>query len=261
MSNRDRMPVLFIGHGTPMNAVDSNQWTEGWSELGKRLPRPDAILSISAHWLTNGGSLVTSSSSPRMNYDMYGFPPELYVQQYPAPGNVKLAEEIATLLRNVTPIYSDDQWGFDHGTWVVLRRLYPKADIPVIQLSMDYSRPPSFHYELARRLAPLRDQSVLILGSGNIVHNLARRSSVNGEPHDWAIEFDQKIATNVLQGDHQAVVDFQKLGSLAKLAHPSYDHFLPLVYVLGLQDPTEQASSMLEGFQSPSISMRSFLVS
>jgi 4,5-DOPA dioxygenase extradiol len=260
MQNTERMPVLFIGHGTPMNAVESNQWTEGWTDLGSRLPRPKAILSISAHWLTNGGSLVTANDAPKMNYDMYGFPRELYESKYPAPGNPGLAEEISNLLRGAIPVYGDAQWGFDHGTWVVLKYLYPKADIPVLQLSMDYSRPPAFHYELAKHLEPLRSKGVLILGSGNIVHNLARRVSPNNAPHDWAVEFDHKMAESILQGNHQAVVDFQKLGALATLAHPTYDHFLPVLYTLGLKGKAEEITSMLEGFQGPSISMRSFLV-
>jgi len=260
MPNTDRMPVMFIGHGSPMNAIESNTWTEGWSALGGRLPKPAAILSISAHWLTNGGSLVTSNDSPQMNYDMYGFPRELYDYKYPAPGDPALAEEISSLLRGALPVYGDSQWGFDHGVWVVLKRLYPDAQIPVLQLSIDYSRPAVFHYELAKRLTPLRSKGVLIMGSGNLVHNLARRTNTKNAPHDWALEFDEKMAKSVLSGDHQAVIDFQSLGKLAELAHPTYDHFLPLIYALGLKTEKDEVTSMLEGFQGPSISMRSFMI-
>jgi 4,5-DOPA dioxygenase extradiol len=195
-----------------------------------------------------------------MNYDMYGFPDELYRQNYPAPGSVVLAREVAAALAGRLPMYGDTEWGFDHGTWVVLARMFPQADIPVIQLSIDYSRPPEFHFELAALLQPLRRKGVLILGSGNLVHNLRQRQSADGRPFDWAEEFDARIAAAVDARDFQQVVNFQQLGRLAELAHPSYDHFLPLLYVLGLTGPTEPILSFCEGFQMPAASMRSFMV-
>ena len=191
MPSTDRMPVVFVGHGTPRSAVWTNEWTASWEKLGAALPRPSAILSISAHWLTRGGALVTASRKPRMNYDFYGFPEEMYKVTYPAPGNVELAQEIQTSLAAELPVKSDAEWGFDHGTWVVLKYMFPKADIPVIQLSIDYSKPSSFHYELGKHLTSLRTRGVLILGSGNMVHNLNMRPGMNNDqPYDWAMEFD-----------------------------------------------------------------------
>ncbi|MCP5144861.1 MAG: 4,5-DOPA dioxygenase extradiol [Gammaproteobacteria bacterium] len=254
----ERMPTMFIGHGTPMNALEDNTWTEQWREVGGKLPRPRAIISVSAHWLTQGGVLITANDAPRMNYDMYGFPDELYQLVYPAPGNVSIASEIAEAMPKEVPCFGDNRWGFDHGTWVVLKHMFPDADIPVIQLSIDYSRPPAFHFDLARKLSSLRDKGLLIIGSGNLVHNIRLR---DGKPYDWAIEFDQKIADFIDRRDFESVVDFQQLGRIADLSHPTYDHFLPLLYTLGLARPDELITSFCEGWQMPAASMRSFLVS
>jgi 4,5-DOPA dioxygenase extradiol len=261
MPATDKMPVAFVGHGTPRSAVGANQWTAQWEAFGQRMPRPAAILMISAHWLTDGGALVTASRQPRMNYDFYGFPKEMYEVVYPAPGHVDLAQEIQTTLGPQLPVRGDTQWGFDHATWVVLKYMYPKADIPVIQLSIDYSRPPSFHYELGRQLAGLRRRGVLILGSGNIVHNLSMRPGMNNDiPYDWAIEFDSTIWKGIQDGNHEAVIGFQKLGSVAVQSHPTYDHFLPLLYVLGLKDDQDQISTFNDNFQWPAVSMRSIVI-
>jgi len=260
MPNGERMPVLFVGHGSPMNAITDNDWTRAWREIGSSLPKPKAILSISAHWLTRNGLLVTASEKPQMNYDMGGFPPELYRLQYPAPGNPALAAEIETTLQMTIPMHGDTSWGFDHGTWLVLKHMFPKADIPVIQLSLDYGKPPAFHYELAKQLQTLRNKGVLILGSGNIVHNLRELVRTDDTPFDWAEEFDHRVVSYIMEGNHQAVVDFQKLGSLAAIAHPTYDHFLPLLFTLGLQSPGEEVRSFCEGFQYKSTSMRSFQI-
>ena len=254
------MPVLFVGHGTPTSAIQPNKWTASWNEHGKKLPRPTAILSISAHWLTRGGSLVTMSERPSMNYDFTGFPREMYQIVYPARGDVKLAQQISTGLGPKIPVRGDTQWGFDRGTWVVLKYMFPAANIPVIQLSIDFSKPPAFHYEVGKQLQFLRSKGVLILGSGNIVHNLRYRpGSNNDQPFDWAIEFDRKMWQNIRNGNHAAVTDFLKLET-ANMAHPTYDHFLPLLYSLGLQMPGDRVATFNDDFQWPAVSMRSLVI-
>ena len=261
MPNTDRMPVVFIGHGTPMSAIQPNDWTQSWAELGQRLPKPAAILAISAHWLTRGGALVTASASPAMNYDMYGFPAPLYEITYPAPGEPQLATEIAGKLSSQLPVQGDAQWGFDHGTWVVLKYMFPKADIPVIQLSIDYSRPPAFHYELGKQLQFLRSKGVLVLGSGNVVHNLRMRPGMNNDrPFDWALDFDNAMWTRIQSGNDLEVAEFQKLGEAASLSHPSYDHFLPLLYCLGTKLDADEVKTFNDNFQWPAVSMRSFVI-
>jgi 4,5-DOPA dioxygenase extradiol len=261
MKATERMPVLFVGHGSPTSAISPNSWTKAWSDVGPRIPRPNAILSISAHWITNGGMLVTASPRPQINYDMGGFPPEMYQLKYPAPGNPALAKEIATSLQKAIPVQGDISWGIDHGTWLILRYMFPKADIPLIQLSIDYSKPPAFHFDLAKQLQSLRDRGVLILGSGNLVHNLREMVRADVKPFDWAVEFDRRMDDYIREGNYKAVVDFQKLGSLASAAHPTYDHFLPLLYVLGLQARGEQVQTFTSGFQYKSVSMRSYQIS
>jgi 4,5-DOPA dioxygenase extradiol len=258
----ERMPALFVGHGTPRSALDPNVWTAEWARVGSALPRPLAILSISAHWLTEGGSLVTAGESPRMNYDVYGFPKELYEFRYPAPGKPAVAREIVHALNGHIPVYGDTSWGFDHGTWLVLKYMFPRADIPVLQLSLDYSRPPAFHYELSKQLRLLRNKGILVVGSGNVVHNLRERggTGVTDSPRDWAVEFDQRMTTAVMNGNHGDVVNFQALGELTAQAHPTHDHFLPLLYFLGLSAPGATIESFNEGFQWPGVSMRSFLM-
>ena len=256
------MPAIFVGHGTPLSAIDPNVWTTEWARVGSTLPRPQAILMISAHWLTDGASLVTASGAPPMNYDVRGFPPPLYEIRYPAPGHPGVAREVASALERHVPVYADTTWGFDHGTWLVLKYMYPQADIPVLQLSIDFSRPPAFHYELAKELRTLRSKGVLIVGSGNVVHNLRERggTGVTDRPRDWAIEFDQRMTAAVMNGDHAQPVNFLALGELASLAHPSYDHFLPLLYTLGLTGPGAEVRTFNAGFQWPGISMRGFVM-
>jgi 4,5-DOPA dioxygenase extradiol len=257
----DPMPVVFVGHGTPLSAIDPNVWTAEWGRIGQTLPRPRAILAISAHWLTDGASLVTAAEAPPMNYDIRGFPREVYEYRYAAPGSPMVAREVAGALDGHIPVYPDTEWGFDHGTWLVLKYMYPQADIPVLQLSIDFSRPPAFHYELAKQLRQLRSKGILVLGSGNVVHNLGERggTGVTERPRDWAIEFDRRMATAVTNGDHQQAVEFLTLGELARQAHPTYDHFLPLLYTLGLAGPGD-VRTFCEGFQWPGISMRSFVL-
>jgi 4,5-DOPA dioxygenase extradiol len=262
LPDTDPMPVVFVGHGTPLSAIDPNVWTAQWGEIGSSLPRPQAILAISAHWLTQGGSLVTAAVAPPMNYDIRGFPQELYEYRYASPGSPAVAREVTGALNGHIPIFGDTEWGYDHGTWLVLKYMYPKADIPVLQLSIDFSRPPAFHYELAKRLRRLRSKGVLIVGSGNVVHNLRERggTGVTETPRDWAIEFDQRMAAAIAKGDHAQAVNFLELGELASLAHPTYDHFLPLLYALGVSDPGKIARTFCEGFQWPGISMRSYVL-
>jgi 4,5-DOPA dioxygenase extradiol len=263
LPDADPMPIVFVGHGTPLSAIDPNLWTAKWGDIGRSLPRPKAILSISAHWLTRGASLVTASAMPPMNYDIRGFPQPIYEYRYPAPGNPAVAREVADALKDGIPVFGDTEWGFDHGTWLVLKYMYPAADIPVLQLSIDFSRPPAFHYELAKRLRGVRSKGILVLGSGNVVHNLGERggTGVTEHPRDWAIEFDQRMAKAVMSGDHAQAVNFLSLGTLASQAHPSYDHFLPLLYALGIAGTGGSVRTFNEGFQWPGISMRGFVLS
>jgi 4,5-DOPA dioxygenase extradiol len=258
----DPLPVMFVGHGTPFSAIDPNVWTAQWDRVGRSLPRPAAILMISAHWLTEGATLVTANATPQMNYDITGFPRAIYEFRYPAPGHPAAAREVERALQGHTPVQGDSSWGFDHGTWLPLKYMFPAAEIPVLQLSIDYSRPPAFHYELAKRLRTLRSKGVLIIGSGNVVHNLGERggTGVTETPRDWAVEFDRRMAAAVASGRHAEAIDFLSLGSLAKLAHPTYDHFLPFLYSLGLVDPGGPVQTFCEGFQWPGISMRSFVL-
>jgi 4,5-DOPA dioxygenase extradiol len=257
-----RMPVLFLGHGSPMNAIEDNEYRRSWESLGRdfgtRLPQPQLILCVSAHWLTQGWWL-TGMDKPKTIHDFGGFPQALFDQQYPAPGAPGVARELSALLRQPAVGIDAQEWGYDHGTWSVLKPMFPKAAIPVVQLSMDYGRPAAEHFALGRQLKGLRDQGVLIVGSGNIVHNLrmTRRGAPAIQAYDWAFEFDGKIAQAMEKGDMQALQDFQKLGPVAQLAHPSHDHYLPLLYAAGAVDAGEKLRFFNTNYQSASISMRS----
>ncbi|MCW3121717.1 MAG: dioxygenase extradiol [Flavipsychrobacter sp.] len=255
-----RMPVLFIGHGNPMNAIEENVYSNSWKSMGKTLPRPQAILSISAHWITKG-TKVTGMSHPKTIHDFGGFPKKLFDAEYPAPGT----PEFATLTKELVThshIQSDDSWGLDHGTWSVLLPMYPAADIPVYQLSLDYDQPPAYHYEIGKELNKLRDKGVLIIGSGNLVHNLGKVDWGGGNKvYDWALEFDTKFTQWMEKGDHASIMNYQKiLGNTASMAHPSYDHLLPLFYILGLQQKNEHITFFNDKFEMGSISMRSMLI-
>lgn len=252
----ERMPLLFIGHGNPMNAILDNAYRKSWELLGQKLPKPQAILSVSAHWLTRG-TAVTAMSNPRTIHDFGGFPDELFQQQYPAPGEPELADELIVMSKS-HEIRPDYNWGLDHGSWAVLKPMFPLADIPVLQLSIDYHQPMSYHYELAQSLQKLRDKGVLVVGSGNLVHNL-RRMNLSGKSFDWALEFDQKLAEIIEKGDDQQAMDFQQWGELSKLAHPTYDHLLPLFYVLGMKRKDEAPVFFNETIDLGSVSMRSIL--
>lgn len=251
-----KMPVLFVGHGSPMNAIEDNKFTEALSAMGERLPRPKAVCVVSAHWVTPGSHVMTSAH-PRTIHDFYGFPRALYEVQYPAPGAL---EEADTLTRNpqITP---DEKWGLDHGSWSVLRHMYPKADVPAFQLSLDERRGFKEHLELGREIRALRERGVLILGSGNIVHNLRRIDWENSSgAYDWAVEFDAKVKTAVEAHDAGALAAPQNWGeTLLATAHPTVEHYLPLLYCMGSTDEGDEISYPYEGFDFGSISMRAVL--
>ena len=253
----EKMPALFVGHGNPMNAIEKNEYHNKWIELGKSLPKPKAILVVSAHWLTKG-TKVTAMEQPKTIHDFGGFPDELFAQQYPVKGSPEFAKETQSLITK-TKVQSDFEWGLDHGTWSVLLPMYPDAGIPVFQLSIDYSQPPQFHYELAKELAKLREKGVLIIGSGNIVHNLGM-IDWTGKAYDWAIEFDATIKKLIDERNHSAIINYDKLGSIAKLAIPTNDHYLPLLYALALQEKNENISYFNEKCEMGSVSMRSLII-
>jgi 4,5-DOPA dioxygenase extradiol len=235
------LPVLFVGHGSPMNGIEDNDFSRRWQQMGKEIPLPAAVICISAHWLTRG-THITSMLNPRTIHDFGGFPQELYAVEYPAPGSPELAERTRELVKN-TAIEPDHEWGLDHGTWTVVRHMYPDASIPVIQLSIDYSKPALYHYNLARELSSLRDKGVLIIGSGNMVHNLRlvawNKAEEPGYGYDWALEMNELFKKLILNGDHKALINYEKLHSDAPLAIPTPDHYLPLIYSLALQNEHE----------------------
>lgn len=259
-----RMPVLFLGHGSPMNAIEDNEFRRAWqalgAEFGKAWPEPQLILCVSAHWITRGW-WVTGMDKPRTIHDFGGFPDELFAQQYPAPGAPAVAAEISHALFKPAVNVDKEQWGLDHGTWSVLKPMFPAARIPVMQLSMDYGRPPAEHFALGQQLKALRERGVLVVGSGNIVHNLraTNRSAATNQAYDWAIEFDQKTAALVKKGDLAALSDFQKLGQVAQLAHPTYDHYLPLLHAAGAADAKDGVRFFNDKYQAASIAMRSIV--
>lgn len=248
------MPVLFVGHGNPMNAVEENEFSNTWIEIGKTLPVPRAILCISAHWQTKG-TKVTAMEKPKTIHDFYGFPKELFDKQYAAPGSPLFAKETQRLIKR-TSVELDYEWGLDHGCWSVLSRLFPAAEIPVYQLSLDYTQPPQYHYKLSKELSELRKKGVLIIGSGNIVHNLGMMQW-NNSVYDWAKEFDEQIKNCIQRGDHQSVIHYEKLGASAKLAVPTNEHYLPLLYSLALQDSKDPLAFFSEKTVMGSVSMRS----
>jgi 4,5-DOPA dioxygenase extradiol len=251
------MPVVFFGHGSPMNALEHNAATDAWAKLGLALPRPRAIVAISAHWYVPG-TKVTATDRPRTIHDFGGFPKRLYEMHYPAPGDPALAERIAALLAPVA-VERDARWGLDHGTWSVLVHAFPAADIPVVQVSIDESQPPAFHYALGRALGALREEGVLIVGSGNVVHNLEALawSRHEPQPYDWADRFETLVRASLETGDDQALIDYARHGRDALLAVPTPDHYLPLLYVLGARRDTDAVHFPVSGVQLGSISMLS----
>ena len=259
LSKHTRMPALFVGHGSPMNALADNRYTQALRQQAQRMPRPSAVLCVSAHWYTHCTS-VTAMPKPKTIHDFGGFPKALFDIEYPAPGDPQLADKVQSLLAPMT-VPADFSWGLDHGAWQVLVHLYQQADIPVIQLSIDATQSPHFHYDLGRRLAPLRDAGVLLLGSGNIVHNLRRMQRADdAPPFDWASRFAAVVRTAVLARDHDSLINFGKYGEDARLSVPTPEHYLPLLYILGAQAAAEQAQVFVEGIENGSLDMMSFSV-
>ena len=249
------LPAIFFGHGNPMNAVSENVYTHAWRRIGEQIPKPAAILSISAHWYVSGTG-VTVSTSPRTIHDFGGFPRELYQVVYPAPGDPVLARRVQKMLAPL-PVALDDSWGLDHGTWSVLTHVYPHADVPIVQLSIDETQPPAFHFEVGRKLAPLRAENILIVGSGNLVHNLHAYAWGRHmpDPYDWAVHFESQAKQMMLAGEYKPLIHYEKLGPNALLSIPTPDHYLPLLYVLATRQDREPVAFPVEGVDGGSISM------
>jgi 4,5-DOPA dioxygenase extradiol len=256
------MPVLFIGHGSPVNALEENEFVRGFRDMARTLPKPRAILCISAHWFVRG-SMITAMETPRTIHDFYGFPDELYQLEYPAKGDPVLAQETSEMLKPAR-VDLDEQWGLDHGTWTVLRHMFPKAEIPVLQLSIDYTKPAEYHFELAGRLRSLREKGVLIMGSGNIVHNLRlvdfRNMARDNYGFDWAIEARESINKYILDGDYKPLLDYENMGKAVRLAVPTPDHYLPMIYSLGLRQKGEKVEFFNDKLLAGSLSMTSLKI-
>jgi 4,5-DOPA dioxygenase extradiol len=254
-----KLPVLFIGHGSPMNGIEDNLFSQTWKAMGKAIVKPKAVLVISAHWLTTG-THITAMNNPKTIHDFGGFPEELFKVQYPAPGDPELAKATKQLITK-TDVGLDHDWGLDHGTWTVVRHMYPDADIPVLQLSIDYSKPPQYHYDLARQLAALRKKGVLIIGSGNMVHNLRMLAwDKLGETEygfDWANEMNTIFKNKIVDGNHKALIDYETLDKAAKLAIPTPDHYYPMLYALALQDNKDDISFFNDKAVGGSLTMTS----
>ena len=255
----EKMPVLFVGHGSPMNGIEDNEFSRRWAQLGREIPQPEAVLCISAHWLTRG-THITAMAQPKTIHDFGGFPQELFEVQYPAPGDPQLAREAAALVQQ-TQVGLDHDWGLDHGCWSVVRQMYPDADIPVLQLSIDYHQPAAYHYKLAQELQGLRRKGVLIMGSGNMVHNLRmvdwQKMEVPNYGYDWALEINETFKKNILSQTHQPLIDYSALGQAARLAIPTPDHYYPLLYALALQDDKDEVSFFNDRYVGGSLSMTS----
>ena len=258
----EKMPVLFLGHGSPMNAIEDNEFTKGWKEIGKTLPKPNAILCVSAHWETRG-TFITAMEKPTTIHDFGGFPQALFDVQYPAPGSPELARETKNLITK-TEVGLDDKWGLDHGAWSVIKHLYPNADIPVIQISLDYYQSPQYHYELAKELSSLRKKGVLIIGSGNMVHNLGKAVWEKiKEPEygfDWAIEASEKMKKYIISNDHKSLINYKSQGKAFELAIPTPDHYLPLLYTLALKEDNEKVSLFNDKAIMGSLTMTSLII-
>ncbi|MEO8100214.1 MAG: 4,5-DOPA dioxygenase extradiol [Acidobacteriota bacterium] len=251
----NRTPVVFFGHGSPMTTLTKNKYTTGWAKIGQAVPRPREILCISAHWYVRGPAVISSIAPPTI-HDFGGFPQALFDIEYPAHGSPTLARQVQKLLAPI-PVELSEKWGYDHGTWSVLRHMYPHADVPVVQLSIDGTRPPEYHYEVGKRLATLRDQGVMIVGSGNLVHNLGlyQRNDPALPPFEWALKFDTRARELMLAKDYEQLTRYEKLGREAALSIPTPDHYLPLLYVLGAADKKEAIHFPIEGFDGGSMSM------
>jgi 4,5-DOPA dioxygenase extradiol len=261
-NNSEKFPVLFVGHGSPMNAIEENEFVAGWRNVGKTIPRPNAILCVSAHWETRG-TFVTAMEKPKTIHDFGGFPAELFEVQYPAPGSPELAKETKGLLKK-TEVGLDEKWGLDHGCWSVVKHLYPDADIPVIQLSLDYFQSPQYHYDLSKELSSLRKKGVLIIGSGNMVHNLRMVSwekiDEPGYGFDWAIEANEKMKKFILSNEHKSLIGYKQQGVAFNLAIPTPDHFLPLLYSLALKEENEKIEVFNDKAVGGSLTMTSIKI-
>lgn len=259
LGSTEPMPVLFLGHGSPMNAIEENAFVTGFRNIGKTIPKPNVILCISAHWETRG-TFVTAMEHPRTIHDFGGFPQVLFDVQYPAPGHPELARETKRIITK-TDVGLDESWGLDHGTWSVVKHLYPDANIPVIQLSLDYTQPPQYHYELAKEIASLRKKGVLIIGSGNMVHNLRLvawdKLNTAGFAYDWAAEASEKMKDYIISGNHRLLINYRSLGKAFDLAIPSPEHYLPLLYTLALQEKNELPSLFNDQAVAGSLTMTS----
>ena len=249
------MPAIFFGHGNPMNALQRNEWTEGWANIGRTIQRPRAVLCISAHWYLPA-TLATAMAAPRTIHDFGGFPRELYQVNYPAHGDPQLARRVQELLTPL-PVGLDNSWGLDHGTWSVLAHVFPDADVPVVQLSLDETQPAEFHFDLGKRLTPLRDEGILIIGSGNLVHNLHTYAwgKHMPEPYDWAVRFETTARELMLSGEFEPLVQYDTLGRDAVLSIPTPDHYLPLLYIIGTRRSDDAITFPVEGVDGGSVSM------
>ena len=252
------MPAIFVGHGNPMYAIEPNRYADAWRALGETIGKPKAVLAVSAHWYVDK-TAVTANEKPRTIHDFGGFPRALYEVEYPAPGDPALASRVAELLAPATPVELDHRWGLDHGTWAVLRHVFPDADVPVVQLSIDETKTPREHYELARRLNALRDEGVLVFASGNVVHNLEvfAYHGPSPKPYDWAVRFERTVRERIESGDDLSLVDYERLGEDALLSAPTPDHYLPLLYALAAHRPDDRVSFPTAGIEGGSVSMLS----
>ncbi len=261
-SSTDKMPVLFLGHGSPMNAIEENDFVKGFRKIGDAIPRPNAILCISAHWETRG-TFATVMEKPKTIHDFGGFPKELYEIQYPAPGSPSLAYEIKKIITK-TEVGLDTQWGLDHGSWSVVKHLYPNADVPIIQLSLDHFKGPQYHFDLAKELAPMRKKGILIVGSGNVVHNLRlvawNKLNEPGFGYDWAIEADHKIKNYILNGESEKLIDYESQGKAFELSIPTPEHYLPLLYALSLKEKNDEIRFFNDKTVGGSLSMTSLRI-
>lgn len=253
----ERMPAIFLGHGSPMNAIENNKFSRSWQQLGKKLPKPQAILVLSAHWLTPGKTLVDSSVKPKIIHDFYGFPEALYQQQYPVNGAPEIAQDVASLFTD-KQVQLDNHWGLDHGAWSVLMHLFPYANVPVLQLSIDLKKDMHWQLKIGKTLSALRDRGVLILGSGNIVHNLSALR-FEGKPHDWALAFDDFFTERLTDRDFFALAETNAMGSLMTMANPTLEHYAPALAIAGTTDHKEELAFISEGIDLGAVSMRSFM--
>jgi 4,5-DOPA dioxygenase extradiol len=261
ISYAKQMPVLFLGHGNPMNGIEENEFVEGFREIRKKIPKPKAVLCVSAHWETKG-TFITAMDKPKTIHDFFGFPEELYQVQYPASGNQILVKEVVDLVTK-TKVSLDYDYGLDHGCWVVLKRMFPDADVPVVQMSLDYSKPAQFHYDLAKELSTLREKDVLIVGSGNMVHNLGLLAWDNldsGFGYDWAIEASDRMKKFIAKNDHQQLIDYKSQGMAFDLAIPTPEHYLPLLYVLALKEADEEITFFNDKPVAGSLTMTSLKI-